>query len=211
VGAEVDPSLERIVALRPDVVFAATSANSQGTVETLERFGVLVYVSRAESLSAILEDVSGIGRAVDRSQQAGQLIASLKARLGALRQRTEGAPTVSSLVVVWPEPLVVAGRKSHVSDLIEAAGARNVADDSAQAFPAYSLDRLLKAGPQVIVVGTHADGGAPPLDGFLRLGTLPAVRDHRVFTLDGDLLFRPGPRVVDGAEALQRLFHPEAR
>jgi iron complex transport system substrate-binding protein len=211
VGADVDPSLERIVALRPDVVFAATSANSQGTVEALGRFHIPVYVSRAESLSAILDDVRGIGRVIDRGDHAARLVTSLEARIDVLKKRVAAEPAVLSLVVVWPEPLVVAGHRSHVSDLVEAAGGRNVADDSTQAFPAYSLDRMIKAGPQVIVVGTHSDGGAPSLEPFLRLPTLPAVRDHRVFTLDGDLLFRPGPRVVEGAEALARLFHPEAR
>src|SRR6185437_15715432 len=101
--------------------------------------------------------------------------------------RLAGKPPVRTLVVVWPDPLVVASRTSHLDDLITAAGGINVADDSTQPFPTYSLERLLARAPEVILVGTHATG-APAHGPFERLGALPAVRDHRVYSIDGDLL-----------------------
>lgn len=210
VGAEVDPSLERIVALRPDVVFTATSANAQDTVETLERLGLPVYVSRAESLETILADLRGIGGALGLEADATRLTAEMRARLEAVRQRSAGRRPARVLVVVWPEPLVVAGRSSHVADLVRAAGGENVADDSSQPFPTYSTERVLEHAPEVVFVGTHSDGPAPSLAPILRLASLPAVRDHRVFTVDGNLLFRPGPRVVDGVEALAARIRGDA-
>jgi iron complex transport system substrate-binding protein len=207
VGADVDPSLERIVSLRPDVVFSATSANTQSTAETLERLGVPVYVSRADSLDAIYADIRGIGGAVGRGEAAARLVENLQSRIAAVSTKYGNTAPVPIAVVVWTDPLIVAGTHSHVGDLVRAAGGRNVADDSAQPFPTYSVERLLERAPSVVVVGTHADSAAPmaPLE---RLTALPAVRDHRLHRLDGDLLFRPGPRVVEGVEALARLLHP---
>ena len=206
VGAEVDPSLERILGLHPDAVFTATSANAQQTVETLARLGVPVYVSRAASLADILGDVNGMAGALDRRIEGARLIAQLEHRLAAVKARAETQRAMKVLVVVWPEPLVVAGRASHVADLVRAAGGVNVADDSAQPFPTYSVERVLSHAPELVVVGTHSDGPAPTLQPLLALTTLPAVRNGQFHTVDGDLLFRPGPRVVDGIERLAKLI-----
>jgi iron complex transport system substrate-binding protein len=205
VGANLDPSLERVVALRPDVVFTNTSANNQATVEGLERLGLAVFVSRSEGLEAIYRDVQAIGDAVGRSAAASRLAADLRARVEAVRARARGAPPVRTLVVVWPDPLVVAGPTTHVSDLLAAVGAVNVADDTRQSFPTYSLERVIARAPEALIVGTHSNG-PPSLAALERLTTVPAVRDRRVFTVDGDLLFRPGPRVADAVERLAELL-----
>jgi ABC-type Fe3+-hydroxamate transport system substrate-binding protein len=204
VGSDTDPSLERIVALRPDVVFTATSANAQGTVEALERVGVPVFVSRVQSLADVYADVRAIGDAVGRAAPADALAADVRRRIEAVRARYSRA--VKCAIVVWSEPLVVAGRTGFIEDVIVAAGGENVAD-SPQPFPKYSVERLLERAPEVLIVGTHKEG-TPPMTPLERLTTLPAVRDHKVFIVDGDLLFRPGPRVADGVEALARLLHP---
>jgi iron complex transport system substrate-binding protein len=208
VGADIDPSLERIVGLRPDLVLTSTSANTQATADALERAGVPVYVSRSESLEAIYQDVQAIGDAVGRGDEARALAARMRARLEALRRRVAGRPVERAAVVVWTEPLVLAGRHSHVGDILGAVGGDNVVEGSPQPFPTFSLERLLARAPEVVVVGSHKDN-APPLTPLERLSTLPAVQHHRLLTIDGDLLFRPGPRVVDGAEALARMIHPE--
>lgn len=207
VGADVDPSLERIVALKPDVVFTATTANNQRTAETLARLGIPVYVSAADHLDEILDDVARIGGVVGRGAPGTALAAALRARLDAVARRVAGAARTRALVVVWAEPLIVAGRGSHVDEMVRAAGGENLAADSGQGYPTYSLERLLARAPEVIVVGSHSD--ADPA-GVLRarLATVPAARSGRIFPVDGDLVFRPGPRVVDGVELLARLFHP---
>jgi iron complex transport system substrate-binding protein len=204
----MDPSVESIVALRPDLVLVATSANAQRSVDLLGRAGVPVYVSRADSLEAIYADITGIGEALDRGAEAARLVASLRARVAAVHALVATTPPTSAAVIVWPSPLTVAARGSHVGDLVEAAGGRNVVTETMQPYPAYSTERLVRLAPQVLIVGTHAEG-APPLDALNALASIPAVHDHRVHLVDGDLLFRPGPRVIDGIEALVPLFHPE--
>jgi ABC-type Fe3+-hydroxamate transport system substrate-binding protein len=101
----------------------------------------------------------------------------------------------------------VAGRASHVEELVTAAGGVNIANDSGAGFPVYSLERLLVRAPEVIILGTHADD-APPMTPLRRLSSVPAVAHDRIYTIDGDLLFRPGPRIVEGAEALAAVIHP---
>jgi ABC-type Fe3+-hydroxamate transport system substrate-binding protein len=208
-GVDIDPSLERIVALKPDLVFTATSANNRATVETMERLGLTVYVSHADSLAQILDDARALGRATGHAAEGERLAATMEARVAAVRARRAGAPRVRTLVVVWSDPLLVAAPGSHVGDLLDAAGGDNIVDQGTIPFPSYSPERVLARAPDVVVVGTHSERETP----LAPLERLSAEGPHhfRVTTIDGDLLFRPGPRVVDGVEALDKLLHPVAR
>jgi iron complex transport system substrate-binding protein len=209
VGAEVDPNLERILALKPDVVFTATTANGASTVASLERLHVPVFVSRAYTVAEIWTDIEKIGDVLGRGPQARALTAQLRGRLDRVHARAAGQPPVPSAVVVWPQPLVVATRATFVSELLQAAGGQNVVAEEAAPFPAYSTERLAASAPAVIIIGSHATA-TPPLDSLRKLTAVPAVRDNRLYPVDGDLLFRPGPRIVDGAETLFDLLHPGA-
>lgn len=210
VGTDLEPSLERVIALRPDIVFTATSANGRGTVDALEKVGIPVYVSGGERLDGILDDMTRMGEAIGRKAEGERLVAGLRARIAAVRARTSGAPRTKALVVVWTEPLIVAGGGSHVEDLLAAAGAENIAADSAQRYPTYNAERVVARAPEVVILGTHSNGAAaamPPL--FERLHGLPATQQGRIHRVDGDLLDRPGPRLVDGLELIAPLVHPE--
>lgn len=205
VGSDLSPSLERILKLEPDVVLIATTANTRELAGDLERLGVRVVVSRADTLADVFDDVRKIGAAV--GADAERFLFGLRARLdrvAARAARLGAAPR--TLVVVWTDPLTVAGGKSFVDDAIRAAGGVDVVADSPQPYPQYSVERLLARAPEVIVVGSHGD--TPPLAPLFAHPSLPAVRDHRVYRIDQDLLFRPGPRLVDGIEALAGLLHP---
>jgi iron complex transport system substrate-binding protein len=207
VGNDLNPSVERIVGLHPDVVFAATSANSRDLVEQLGRLGIRVVVSRGDTFAEVWRDIGNVGEAVQQKEAATRLVASLRARMEAVAARAAGRPRPRTLVVVWTEPLTVAGGHSFVDEAIATAGGSNVAGDAPVPFPQYSLERLLARAPEVVIVGSHA--AAPVMEPILGQSSLPAVKSQRVHRIDGDLLFRPGPRLVDGVEALAKLLHPE--
>jgi iron complex transport system substrate-binding protein len=95
-----------------------------------------------------------------------------------------------------------------VAGLMRAAGGVNIAEDSPQPFPTFSMERLVERAPEVLVIGTHGDV-TPPITALETLTSIPAVRDHRIRMIDGDLLFRPGPRLPEGVEALARALHPD--
>jgi iron complex transport system substrate-binding protein len=206
VGSNVDPSFERIVALKPDVVFAASTANRQETVDGMGRLGITVYTSRATTLASVLDDIRAIAGVVGKRLEGDELAAKVSARLDSVKRNAAARAKVPALIVVWSEPLSVAGKGSVVAELLELAGGRNIAFDTDVPFPTFPIERVLVRAPEVLVVGTHSEG-APPLTPLLRHTTLPAVKNHRVYLIDGNLLFRPGPRVADGAERLAQLLH----
>ncbi|HEX6835610.1 MAG TPA: cobalamin-binding protein [Polyangia bacterium] len=206
VGSDLSPSVERILALKPDVVFVATSANSRELPDELARLGVRVVISQVVTLDDLWRDIVTTGDAIGRHEAGVALTAKLQARVAATHARVAALVAVKALVVVWADPLTVVGGHSFVDDAVRAAGGNNIAGDSPQPYPQYSVERMLARAPDVIIVGSHKGGpSAKTLDAYV---SVPAVRNGRVHAVDGDLLFRPGPRIVDGIELLARLFHP---
>ncbi|HEX8951247.1 MAG TPA: cobalamin-binding protein [Polyangia bacterium] len=206
VGSDLAPSVERIVGLAPDVVFIATSANARELPDELGRLGVRVVISHVETLDDLWRDIVATGDAVGRHDGGVALAERLRARVAATHARVAALPPTKALVVVWADPLTVVGGHSFVDDAVRAAGGDNIAGDSLQPYPQYSVERMLARAPEVIVVGSHK--GGPTVTPLTAHTSLPAVKNGRVHAVDGDLLFRPGPRIVDGIELLARLFHP---
>jgi iron complex transport system substrate-binding protein len=132
-------------------------------------------------------------------------------RIASVRERVAGRPHPRVLYVLWPEPLIVPGRGSLVSELIASAGGESVTADQAQGYPRMSLEAAVGRAPEVIILARHGAGVGPAIrEQWQRLESLPAIRSGRLYAADGDLLHRYGPRVVDGLELLARLIHPEA-
>lgn len=212
VGSNIEPSTERILGARPDVVLTATSANRQTTTEELGRLGIPVVVTRGHTLEQIFADIAIVGDAIDARPAAAALTTRLRADLAAVQQKSQALqqPT-SCAIIVWPEPLMVAGPGSHLDDVLAIAGGTNIAADSTQPFPSYSTERLIQRAPAVLIVGTHKQTKPLDLTSLEKLTTVPAVRDHRIHIVDGDALFRPGPRIGEAAATLFRLLHEPER
>ena len=108
-------------------------------------------------------------------------------------------------------PLIVPGRDSLVSELIGLAGGESVTTDGGEGYPRYSLEAALARKPDVIVLASHGSERTPlSRDKWERFRQVPAIAAGRLYTIDGNLTHRYGPRIVDGLERLARLIHPEA-
>lgn len=211
VGTQQEPSVEAILGLRPDLVVSGTSANRQSTVESLERLGVPVFVTQTEDLAGLVRTIVNLGDLVGHRPGAEALVQTIQAGLDQVRAQARATPRVRTLVVVWNDPLWVVGPQTYAADLLAAAGGDNVATDAGPGYPRYSLERVLRHAPEVVVMATHADERAgDPWQPWRRFATLPAVRDGRLLIVDGDPIFRPGPRAVEAAQTLFRALHPTA-
>ena len=118
---------------------------------------------------------------------------------------------------LWPEPLIVPGRPSLLTELIETAGGDSVTAQEGQAYVRFSVEAAVALAPQVIVLADHASAnghasgaGRPEPEKWRRFTSVPAIRAGRLYSVDLSILHRYGPTVVDGLESLARLIHPEA-
>lgn len=211
VGSDYEPSLEKIVGLTPDLVFLSRSANRRETAEALERLGVPAFITETPAVAAMPRTMRDLGRLTGHADEAEAQLARLQAGLQAVRSRVAGQPRPRVLVVVWPEPLYVAGRETFTHDLIDVAGGQNVAAD-VRGYTTFPLERVLAAAPDVIILPTHAASGtgdSAAVSYWSRWPSLPAVRDQRVFPIEDAIISRPGARLVQGAERLAALLHPQ--
>jgi iron complex transport system substrate-binding protein len=211
VGGMVAPSLEAVVALRPDLVIATTEGTREDTVTQLTRLEVPVYLVAVHRVADVTGLIARMGGLTGRQAAAESLVARLEARIESVKKAvlTRGRPRV--LYVLWPEPLIVPGRNTIVTELIQLAGGQSLTADDADAWPRYSLEAAVAKRPEVILLANHGAGtGAIAADKWRRLTELPAVKTGRLRSVDGDLMHRYGPRVVDGLEQLARAIHPEA-
>jgi iron complex transport system substrate-binding protein len=212
VGTVLAPNPEAILALQPDLVLATTEGNRQETVLLLDRVGLPTFVVRPEGLEGIYASIRAVGRLLGRPARANALVEVMRSRVSWVVQQVRGRPRVRVLYVLWPDPLITAGRGSVIDALIGAAGGENVAGRIALRYPRLGLEEALRVDPEVILL---AGMGSRPLRpeavaGWEGWRVLGAVRAGRVRGLDGDLLHRPGPRIVEGLEAIARALHPEA-
>lgn len=211
VGGMLAPSLEGMVSLKPDVVVATSAGNRQETFDQLERLRIPVYVVNPVAVADVLDLIGRLGRLTDRGEAADRTVAALRERVRAVTARVEGRPRLRVLYVLWPDPLMVPGRGSLVSELIALAGGESVTADGGDGYPRYSLEAALARNPDIIVLASHGSERTPlSRDKWERLRQVPAIAAGRLYTIDGNLTHRYGPRIVDGLERLARFIHPEA-
>ncbi len=211
VGGMLTPSLETIVLLGADLVIATDSGNRLDTIARLDQLGIPVYLVHADRLAGVMEVVARLGALTGREPAVPGLLARLRDRVAAVEAAVRGRARPRVLYVLWPDPLIVPGRQALVTELIERAGGVSITAAEPGDYPRFSVEAAVARAPEVILLARHG-GAAGPIDRHRwdRLSSLPAVRAGRLHAVDGDLLHRYGPRVVDGLERLARLLHPEA-
>lgn len=205
VGGTVDPDVEAILDLRPDLVITWSDADARSLTERFEGFGIPVYAARAGSIADFERHALALGALLGREAEGEAVVNDVRRRLDALRMDVrEGDDRPSVLFVVWPKPLITTGGGTFVDELIRAVGARGTFDDVADPWPTVSFEQVLERRPDVVVIASeHAEGLVPDwVERDALWNTLEAVRLGRVHLVDADLFNRPGPRMADAAEEL---------
>ena len=194
--------LERIVTLAPDLVVTwPYSAPEQ--VAVLRARGVPVFVTNPTTIGGIADDLERLGdarRYAVRRDRARAAVPRTARPTGGGRARNR-APSACS-IEIWNEPLYTIGGKHLITEAIRVCGGENVFASLSLPAPGVSVEAVLAARPEAIVAG--ADGGVRPawLDDWKRWAALPAVARGNLYTVDANLLHRPGPRFLDGVEGL---------
>ena len=214
VGGMINPSIEAIVNLRPDLVIATDEGNREETLVQLRRLRIPTYVVHAHRVAEMLDMMRRLADLVERGDAVGPLVASIQARIDGVRRRVGARRTPSVLYVLWPDPLIVPGRASHITELIELAGGRSITADLDNSYARLSLEAAVARAPEVIVLADHSNAGTAAgrqsPEKWQRLTSVPAIRSGRLYSIDLSILHRYGPRVAEGLELLAKIIHPEA-
>lgn len=219
VGALIDPNVELILSLKPQlVVIYGSQADLK---QQLTRAGIGVFEYRHAGLADVTETIRALSQRTDTAARGEEIAAAIDRGLDGIRQKVKDRPRPRTLLVFGRERLSLRGLYASggigfLNDMLEVAGGTNVfADVKVQAVQA-STEQVLARRPDV-VLETRALNSAWPsgdrqaeLDVWQALGSIPAVRNQRVLFLFDDRIVIPGPRVVEGTRAMAMALHPEA-
>ena len=197
--------LERIVMLEPDLVIA-WPYTAPSHLAALRRRNVRVFMSDPKTIPGIAANMERLAALAGTSAVATARIAEVHAQHAALRSKYQSLPSLRVFYQVWHEPLYTIGGRHLITEAIRLCGGENVFASLRLPAPSVTVEAVVAARPEVIVGGD--DDGRRPLwlDNWSRWKSIPAVRDGNLFAADGNLLHRPGPRFLEGVEALCRDF-----
>jgi iron complex transport system substrate-binding protein len=213
VGTFWRPSIEAVIATRPDLVVGQAFEQQKESSRRLVRMGYNCLTIDIERVEDLFRAISTIGDAARVPQQAHRLCEQLRLQIQQLRARTAGMPPVKVLWVVQREPLRAAGRDTFINEMIELAGGENVIGPTLHKYPPVGAEQVIAAAPDVIIEPAMVKGSRDgqrhqALAYWHRYANVPAAAHGRIYVIDGDTVSRLGPRLPAGIETIARCLRP---
>jgi iron complex transport system substrate-binding protein len=200
IGSNRELDLERIMALKPDLIVVWRHGSSERQIEMVRKLGVPLFYNDPRKLDDIPESVAGLGQLMGTGKVAGPAAAELRQQLASLRNRYANRPTVRVFYQVWDKPLYTLNGQHIVSDALRLCGGENVFARLPVTAPVVSVEGVLRENPEAVFATAEKNYGGVSM--WKPYGTLLAVRNDNLFTIDGNLLNRSGPRMIAGAAML---------
>ena len=213
VGDAWTPSIETVVGLDPDLILTVESVQLNSDLEAL---GYTYLILSPIDFNGIIDNIRQVGQVTGKTTEGEQLASEMEQVVADITEQVEDAdrPTVcfiidaTTLNMPW-----IAGPGSFIDDIINLAGGENIAASAASEWAQLSIEEIVDAEPDIIVVQTMAGGiptvTAEELEEHIIWQQLDAVSQGYIYFIDGDLISRPGPRIVQGLEEMARIIHPE--
>lgn len=210
VGDTLQPNIEKIIALNPQLVIVSTASQLEAFTKQLSEHDIAVYVTDPHDLEGIFHSIQNVGDLLGERERAEKLVNDLRARVNQIEERVKASKPVKVFYQVSPAPLYTAGHDSWITDLIRRAGGVSVTANVLGAWPRFSDEAALASHPEAIIMAAgDTMSGEGEMAVAAPLKDSPAVKTGRVYRINGDFLSRPGPRLVEGLEAMARALHPE--
>jgi iron complex transport system substrate-binding protein len=200
IGSNREIDMELLISLKPDLIVAWRHNSSERQIEMVRQLGIPVFQSDAQTLDAIPVSVERLGQLMGTDAAAKAAAAALRTQLASLRKKYAGRAPVRTFYQVWDKPLYTLSGKHILTDAMRLCGGVNIFDKLTVTAPVVTLESVLQENPEVIIATAEKNYGGVQL--WKPYGTLHAVRSNNLFTLDGHLLNRAGPRMIQGTATM---------
>ena len=199
VGSHSSLDLERIVALKPDLIVVWLHGNAQKQLDKLLSLGIPAYYNQPKKLEDVPRSIEAMGQLAGTDALAKSAAADFRSRLAALRTRYAGRPPVTLFYQVWSKPLTTLNGRHLVADVISLCGGKSLFADLEPLAPAVAQEAVIEADPDTIISTSVLKDG---LELWQKWPRMKAVKNGHLFAMDGNLINRHGPRITEGAEKL---------
>jgi iron complex transport system substrate-binding protein len=207
VGLPLNPSMETIVSLHPDLILGYGDSKSSELLNRLDRIGIPVFMVSTHGLEGIYKTLQSIGNVLGRDSAAKEVIARLRQRESAIRARVAGKPVVKLLMPIWYDPIVTIGKFAYITEMIQIAGGHSVTSDIAQEWPQVSLEAVIARAPDALLLVRGSGMSVGAIQDRPGWQNLPAIRNHRIYYI-GEQIEYPSPVAFDALEELAKQLHP---
>jgi iron complex transport system substrate-binding protein len=200
IGSNREIDLERVISMKPDLIVAWMHNNSERQIEMVRKLGVPVFLSDPQKLEGIPDNVARLGQLMGTQAVADPAAAELRRQLASLRSRYAGRPTVRTFYQVWDKPLYTLSGRHIITDALRLCSGENIFDKLTVTAPIVSIESVLQADPEAVFGTAEKNYGGVNL--WKPYASLTATRRDNLFTVDGNLLNRAGPRMIAGTAVL---------
>ncbi len=210
VGTFWQPNIEAVIAAKPDLVITLGFSQQRNLAQRLKRIGYNSLALNIEEVSELFEAIQRIGAATGRRDKAKELVDNIRKKLHNLSALV-GTNRVKVLWIVQREPLRVAGCDTFVNEMIKMAGGENALGPTVYKYPPIGAEEVIAGRADIIIEPAMEPAGQQDkaLQYWSKFKNVPAVRDRRVYVIDGDTVSRLGPRLYEGVETIAKCLRPE--
>ena len=207
IGTLVEPNIEKIVSLKPDLVLAA-SINPAVVIQKLKQLKVnVIQLKRENSFEDICDNFIEIGKLTGKEKFAKKIVEKNMQNITAIKNKTKSLNRPKIFLQCGANPLVTVGRNTFEDEIIYLAGGINIANKNGSGYFRYSSEEVLKQNPDIIVIETMGIATKEEIKSWNRYKNLKAVKENRIYTIDGDILCRPVPtRFIEGLKKISELI-----
>jgi iron complex transport system substrate-binding protein len=200
VGSNREVDLERVLALKPDLIVVWRHGSSERQIEQLRKLGIPLFHSEPTKLDRIPDNVVAMGKLAGTEAAAEAAAADLRRRLATVRAKYAGRPPVRVFYQVWDKPLYTLNGAHIVTDALRLCGGENIFAAQKVTAPVVSVEAVLKEDPEAVFSTAEKEQGGAAM--WRQYPNLLATKNDNLFTIDGHLVNRAGPRMIQGAEQL---------
>jgi len=211
IGGFVNPDIEKIVSLKPDLIIGIRDGNRTDTIHRLNDFGFPVYLIDPKGFDGVMQTIKKIGEVVGREKESKRMIRDMANKRENIVNLTQSLSKPKVFFQVGDVPMITVGKGTLADDLIRLAGGRSISENELLSYPFYSIETILLKAPEIIIM-TSMESKKHYMNlvkKWQNWKSIPAVRRNTIYVIDSNLVDRPTPRIVEGLEALVRIIHPE--
>ena len=208
VGNMLTVDYEKIVSLKPDLIFMTVVGNSKNSYDKLKDLGMSVFVSNPKTFSGINKTFLDMGKIFNKEKFAKEKISQWDSVINYTKNKSAGIQSNKAMFLVSLRPIMLAGKNTFINEIIETVGLKNIANDAKVNYPVYSREEVLKKNPDYIILFENKNLTANAVkSAYEEWSELNASKQNHIIFVDPDLFARPGPRYYLAVEFLYNKIH----
>ena len=211
IGGFINPSIEKIVSLKPDLIIATRDGNRWETINRLSDLGFSVYLIHPKSFNGVMKAIHHIGVMVGKEEESRKIIVNMISEKEDITTRIKSLPKPKVFFQIGYAPIMTVGRETLADDLIRLAGGKSISENELISYPLYSIEAILSKAPEIIIMSSMESRRdySNLIKWWQNWNSIPAVKLNAIYVIDSNLVDRPTPRIIEGLETLTKMIHPE--